>query len=121
MRTFAGASPRCTFGVAVEGVGDVAGQTDVQWAAEAFVVRLRGREGLNTVGVVELPAQWYHAALHTVTRRLANKTVVDACKRRDVFRLCLKSTWAAHLIFWLVTITRCGAHLCYIHHRGTSL
>lgn len=61
----------------------MAGQTDVQRAAEAFVVRLRGREGLNAVGVVELPAQRYHAALHAVARRLAHKTVVDACKRRE--------------------------------------
>lgn len=78
-----------TFGVAVEGVGDVAGQTDVQRAAEAFVVRLRGREGLNTVGVVELPTQRYHATFHAVARRLAHKTVVDACKGREVWRLCL--------------------------------
>lgn len=59
----------------------MAGQTHVQRAAEALVVRLRGREGLNAVGVVELAAQRYHAALHPVTRRLAHKAVVDACKR----------------------------------------
>lgn len=82
-----GASPRCTFGVAVEGVADVAGQTHVQRAAEALVVRLRGREGLNTVGVVELPAQRYHAALHPVTRRLAHETVVDAWKRKKGFEV----------------------------------
>lgn len=65
----------------------MARQTDVQRAAEAFVVRLRGRESLNAVGVVELPAQRYHATLYSVTRGLAHKTVVDTCKRKDVLDL----------------------------------
>lgn len=67
-----------TFQVIVVGVGDVAGQTHMQRAAEALVVRLRGREGQNTVGVVELPTQRNHAALHPATRLLAHKAVVDA-------------------------------------------
>lgn len=118
-----GASPRRTFGVAVEGVADMAGQTHVQRAAEALVVWLRGREGLNTVGVVELPAQRYHAALHPVTRRLAHETVVDACRRqKKSFEVLTEVNWGeAHFILGLVPITRCDAHLCCIHRRRTSL
>lgn len=57
----------------VERVGDVAGQTHVQRAAGAFGMRLGSREGQYTVGVVELPAKWYHAALHIITRLLTYK------------------------------------------------
>lgn len=61
----------------VEWVGDVAGQTNMQRAAETFVMRLGCRVGQYTVGVVELPAQWYHAALHPITRLLTYKACVD--------------------------------------------
>lgn len=61
----------------VERVGDVAGQTHVQRAAEAFVVRLCGRVRQYTVGVVELPTQWNHAALYPITRLLTHEARVD--------------------------------------------
>lgn len=54
-------------------VGDVAGQAHMQRAAEALVMGLCRREGRNTVAVVELPTQWYHAALHPVTGLLTHK------------------------------------------------
>lgn len=45
-------------------------------AAEAFAVRLRGRECQYAVAVVELPAEWNNAALHPITRLLAHKARV---------------------------------------------
>lgn len=61
----------------VERVADVTGQTHMQRTAEAFVVRLCGRVRQDTVGVVELPTQWNHAALYPVTRLLTHKACVD--------------------------------------------
>lgn len=67
-----------TFRVAdVERVGDVAGQAHMQRAADAFVMRHCGRVGQYTVGMVELPTQWYHAALHATARLLTHKACVD--------------------------------------------
>lgn len=49
----------------------------MQRAAEALVMRVCSREGRNTVVVVELPTQWYHAALHPVTGLLAHEAGVN--------------------------------------------
>ena len=57
-----------TFGAAeVKWVCDVASQTDVQWAAKAFILWLCDRVGQYTVFMVELPTQRDHTALHPIT------------------------------------------------------
>ncbi len=62
----------------------MARQTDMQRAAETLVMWLGGRVGQYTVGVVKLPTQWYHAALHSITRFLTHKAHVDTCKQEKV-------------------------------------
>lgn len=62
-----------TFRAVTVRVGDVAGQAHVQGAAEALVMGLCGREAGNAVVVVELPTQWYHAALHPVVGLLTHE------------------------------------------------
>lgn len=54
----------------------MAGQTHMQRAAGAFVVRLCGGVRQYTVVVVELPTQRYDAALHPTAGRLAHKARV---------------------------------------------
>lgn len=71
-----------TFRAHVERVGDVAGQTHMQRAAETLVMWLCGWEGQYTVGVIKLPTQRDHAALHPVTRLLTHEARVDAWKKQ---------------------------------------
>lgn len=73
-----------TFRAVAVRVGDVAGQADVQRAAEALVMGLRRREGRNAVAVVELPTQWDHAALHPVTGLLTHKAGVNTWRQQTV-------------------------------------
>lgn len=61
----------------VERVGDVAGQTEVQGATEAFILGLRGRVGHDAVRVVELATQRDHASLHAITRLLTYEAHVN--------------------------------------------
>ena len=66
-----------TFGAAgVGGVGDVAGQADVQRAAEAADLGHGGAVLQDAVHVVELPTHRDHAALHIAPRRLAHEAGV---------------------------------------------
>ena len=50
----------------------MAGQADVQGAAEAFSLRLAGGGGHDAVRVVELPTHRNHAALHAAARLLTH-------------------------------------------------
>lgn len=69
-----------TFGTAgVEGVGDVAGQTDVEGATNPFILGLGGCVFQDTLVMVELPTYRHHAPLHTVARLLTHKACVDTC------------------------------------------
>lgn len=69
-----------TFGAAgVGGVGDVAGQADVERAAEATALGDGGAVLQDAVHVVELPTHWDLAALHIAPRRLAHKAGVYTC------------------------------------------
>lgn len=67
-------------------VGAVAGQTHMQGAAEAFVVRLCSWVRQYTVSMVGLPTQWYNAAFDPVTRLLTHKARVFTCKRQRGFK-----------------------------------
>lgn len=111
-----------TFRADVERVGDVAGQTHMQRAAEALVMWLCGWEGQYTVGVVELPTQWYHAALYPITRLLTHKACVDTWKKQKGF---LNSDVLGHTFYpqWQTAFSPVSdtrhTHQCCIHDRGT--
>ena len=60
------------------GVGDEAGETDVDRAAEASVNRCgRGKAG-NTLSVVKLPTHRNHTAPYILTALFTHKAGVDA-------------------------------------------
>lgn len=108
----------------VERVGDVAGQTHMQRAAEGFVVLLGGRVRHYAVCVVELPTQCYHAALYFIIRLLTHKAGVDTWKgKKTITNICWsvgkdRYFMSGHRLGSL-SDTRCTHQLC-IHDRGTS-
>lgn len=63
------------------GVGDEAGETHVDGAAEASVHSHRGSKVSDAFPVVELPADGNHAAPHILAALFTHKTGVDAWKR----------------------------------------
>lgn len=65
-------------------VGDVAGQTDVERAAEASVLLGRGGELQYALHVVELSTHRDHAAPDVLAWFLAHKTCVYALEREEI-------------------------------------
>lgn len=98
-----------------ERVGDVAGQTNMQRAAEAFVMRLGCRVGQYTVGMVKFPTQWYHAAFHSITGLLTYKAYVDTWKEANRNKVFLDTN-----VLGSLTDQCWGTHQCCIHDRGIS-
>lgn len=99
----------------VERVGDVAGQTHVQRAAEAFVMWLGRWVHQYAVCVVELPTQWYDAALYPIIRLLTHKACVDTWKQQVHFLKCVRT----HFMNSDDSDSRCTHQRC-IHDRGIS-
>lgn len=60
------------------GVGDEAGEADVDGAAEASVHRRRRGEVGDALAVVELPTHGNHTATHVLTALCTHKAGVDA-------------------------------------------
>lgn len=74
-----GGPARFTFGhVGAVGVGDEAGEADVDGAAETSADRRRGAKVGDALPVVELAAHWDHAAPHVLAALLAHEAGVDA-------------------------------------------
>lgn len=79
MRTRKRGRARFTFGhVGAVGVGDEAGEADVDGAAETSADGRRGAKVGDALPVVELAAHGDHAAPHVLTAFLADKAGVDA-------------------------------------------
>lgn len=62
------------------GVGDEAGEADVDGAAEASVNRSRGAEGGDALPVIKLPTNGDHTAPHVLTALFTDKAGVDSWK-----------------------------------------
>lgn len=65
------------------GVGDVAGQTDMEGAAEASVMLGRGGEFQDTLHVVELSTHRDHTAPDFLTGFLTHEACVQALEREE--------------------------------------
>lgn len=78
-------APSFTFGDGgAVGVGDEAGETHVDGAAEAAVHGNRGSKVGDAFPVVELPTDGNHAAPHIVAALFTHKTRVDAWKKESI-------------------------------------
>lgn len=64
------------------GIGNEAGETHVDGAAEASIHSNRRGEVGDTFPVVELPTDWNHAAPNILAALFTHKTGVDTYKRK---------------------------------------
>lgn len=60
------------------GIGNEAGETHMDRAAEASIHSDRRSKVSDTFPVVKLPTDWNHAATHILTALFTHKTGVDA-------------------------------------------